>query len=101
MKLTATKVAQELDVSVPTLNNWYKWYMNDDYDKPDDTPELPEYEQAGKGTPRYWTEKDIKKLKIFQAWLPKGRGGVMGDYNARHWGKRGERALKNKRLQNN
>ena len=36
MKITATKVAQHLDISVPTLNNWYKWYMNDEFDKPKD-----------------------------------------------------------------
>lgn len=77
-KLTATKVSQRLDISVPTLNLWYKWYLNDEYVKPDDTPELPMYEQAGERQPRYWREADIVKLKEFMEWVPKGRGGVMG-----------------------
>lgn len=97
-KLTATKVTQHLDISVATLNNWYKWYNNQDYIKPKDTPELPMFEQNGKRAIRYWKEEDLPKLIKFRDWLPKGRGGVMGDYSARFWGDRGERALKNKGL---
>lgn len=96
MKLTATKISQHLDISVSTLNSWYAWYMNDDYEKPKDVPILPKYEQSGQRTIRYWDEKDIPILKAFQEWVPKGRGGLMGSHNAKYWGVRGKRALKNK-----
>lgn len=98
MKITATKVAQHLDISVPTLNNWYKWYMNDEFDKPKDVPILPKYEQNGVRATRYWDSKDLPLLEEFQRWVPKGRGGLMGAHNARYWGDRGKRALKNKKM---
>ncbi len=97
-KLTATKVTQYLDISVPTLNNWYKWYNNPQYEKPKDIPELPAYTQQGKRGTRYWDEDDLPKLMKFKEWLPRGRAGIMGEYNARFWGDRGVRALKNKGL---
>lgn len=98
--LTATKVAQHLDISVPTLNNWYKWYNNPDFEKPEDTPELPSYIQQGKRGTRYWNKKDLPKLVKFKEWMPRGRAGVMGESNAQFWGERGKRALRNKHLQN-
>ena len=97
--LTATKVAQYLDISVPTLNNWYKWYGNSEYEKPAGTPNLPAYTQQGKRGTRYWDKADLPKLVKFKKWVPRGRAGIMGDYNAQFWGERGKRALKNK-LQN-
>lgn len=89
-KLTASKVSQALDISVITLNNWYAWYMNDEIDKPDDMPELPKYEQAYERATRYWNEEDIKLIKIFQEWIPRGRGGVMGAQSSKYWGDRGK-----------
>ncbi len=97
-KLTATRVAQHLDISVPTLTNWYRWYNNPDYDKPSNVPELPKYEQNGKRATRYWKEEDLPKLIKFRDWVPKGRAGIMGEHNAQFWGDRGKRALKNKGL---
>ena len=41
-------------------------------------------------------EEDLLQLEVFKVWLPKGRGGVMGEVSARYWGERGERARKNK-----
>lgn len=96
MKLTASRVAQKLDISVATLNNWYKWYHNAEFVKPEGMPDLPEYEQQNPRGPRYWETDDLKALKAFKKWLPKGRGGVMGELNAKYWGERGQRALKNK-----
>lgn len=87
--LTASRVAQRLDVSVSTLTNWYKWY-NGDYTKPENVPELPEYTQVGTRGVRYWRESSIPMLIAFKEWIPKGRGGVMGEMNARFWGKRGK-----------
>lgn len=96
MKLTASKVAQALDISPGTLTNWYRWYENAGEEKPSETPALPNYTQESIRGPRFWREEDIPQLRKFQEWIPKGRGGVMGSWNAKFWGARGKRALKNK-----
>ncbi len=93
-KLTATKVAQHLDITVVTLTNWYTWYNNDKYVKPANTPELPKYEQVHERAARYWNESDLHKLEKFKEWVPKGRNGVMGQLNARFWGDYGKKRLK-------
>lgn len=87
-KLTATDVAHIVGVSVPTLTNWYKWYNDDKYKKPVGTPSLPSYEQIGSRTPRYWDKGDVDKLIKFKEWLPKGRAGVMGEFNSKSWVKK-------------
>lgn len=82
--LTASKVSQKLDISTRTLDNWYKFYTGD-FDHPDDMPTLPEYIQESVRGPRYWKPEDIKTLKKFKEWIPRGRGGVMGRLNERYW----------------
>lgn len=88
MKLSINKVAQHLDISVKTLEGWYGWYNNPEMEKPENTPVLPAYEQAGVRTQRWWKEEDLEQLEIFKNWIPKGRGGVMGVYNKRYWSKK-------------
>ncbi len=100
-KITVNKVALHLDVAVTTLNNWYKWYQDPQFEKPEDMPELPKYEQAYERAPRYWNKEDLPKLEKFQKWLPKGRNGIMGDYSIRYWGKRGEKILENRKKKEN
>lgn len=103
MRLTATKVAQQLGVSNRTLLNWYAWYLNDDIKKEGSIPELPMYEVINNAGTRVWKEEDIPKLVKFKEWVPKGRAGIMGAHNSQYWGKeRRERALQNKQkaLQN-
>lgn len=100
-KISATKVTQYLDISYNTLNSWYRWYNNPMYPKPKDMPKLPEFIQDTPRGPRYWTEDDLYDLRKFKEWIPKGRNGVMGDYNARYWGERGKRAIKNKQEKQN
>ena len=95
-KYTAVKISQFLDVSVATINNWYRWYNNPKFEKPADTPYLPAPSLEGRY--RYWTDDDLYYLRKFKEWLPRGRGGVMGDSNAYFWGERGKRALRNKEL---
>lgn len=85
-KLTANKVAQHLDISVVTLSNWYKWQEGSQYEKPKDFPKLPEYERHGSRGARYWNEEDLPQLEEFQKWIPKGRGGVMGQVSSKFWG---------------
>lgn len=85
--LTASKVCNKLDISSRTLDNWYKFYNNSELEKPDNMPDLPEYEQATPRAPRYWKPEDIKQLKKFKEWVPKGRHGVMGRINEMYWPK--------------
>lgn len=98
---TATQVAAILQISVPTLTNWYTWYNNPSYDKPDDLPVLPEYTRSGNSlrSARQWSEQDVEQIKQFQSFIKRGKGGFMGDFNAKFWGDRGKRALKNKEPQ--
>ena len=86
--LSASKVAQELDISVKTLNNWYIWYYDDMIEKPKNFPKLPDFIQEYPRGPRYWTSEDIVQLKKFQSWRPIGRAGVMGKVSERYYGTR-------------
>ena len=90
-KLTAPKVSQHLGVNPITLSHWYKWYRDDNYEKPADMPPLPDYEQNGKTGTRYWRVADLEMIEAFKAWIPQGRLGIMGDFNAQFWGARGRR----------
>lgn len=83
--LSASRVANSLDISVKTLTNWYKWYLDDSIEKPDDFPKLPDYLQEHVGGPRFWTEADVEQLREFQAWIPRGRGGVMGRISSQYY----------------
>ena len=84
--LTASRVAQELDISVKTLNNWYIWYYDQNIEKPKSFPKLPDYIQEYPKGPRYWTKDDVNQLKKFQEWRPTGRAGVMGAVSERYYG---------------
>ena len=88
----------QLDITVATLNRWYGWYNDDRFEKPEDMPPLPPYVQKGVGGKRYWKEEDMKMLHAFKDWMPKGRAGVMGDYNNQFWGKRGKEIAERKIL---
>lgn len=81
--LSVNKVAQELDVSPLTISNWYGWYNAEDSVIPEDCPGLPPFTRYGKGGKRMWKEEDIEQLKAFQAWIPRGNQGVMGNWNYR------------------
>lgn len=83
-KLTATQVCYKLNLSVAMLNIWYYWYFNDEFVKPADTPPLPRFTQATPRGTRYWEAEDVRALKRFKSWLPRGRGGVMGAATAKY-----------------
>ena len=95
-KLTASKVANQVDVSTKTLTTWYKFYESD-LPKPDDMPELPKYEQAYEKAPRYWNPEDIPKIIAFKEWIPRGPHGVMGAININSWTITYRNKLKEKR----
>ena len=82
--LTSTQVCQRLDISSRTLDSWYKFYRGD-FEHPENMPKLPEYTQETSRGPRYWVEEDVKALRQFRDWVPRGRGGVMGRLNEQYW----------------
>ena len=89
--ITATQVCAKLNVSTVTLTNWYRYYNDPKIDKPKDMPPLPQYEQSGPRATRYWDKDDIRQIRKFQKWIPKGRGGVMGEVSKSFWGARGKK----------
>lgn len=95
MKLSASQVANRLDISVNTLSNWYRWKAQE-IDTPVSAPKLPQFTRDWVGGPRRWEESDLPALQAFKEWIPKGRAGVMGKTNSRYWGERGIRADKNR-----
>ena len=86
--LTASEVANKLNVSVKTLTNWYIWQNDSSIEKPEEYPHLPMYTQKRKNGPRFWTNDDVERLVEFRDWLPRGRNGVMGKVSNRYWGNR-------------
>jgi hypothetical protein len=85
--LTASKVCNRLDISSRTLDNWYKYMLDDSIEKPAKMPVLPMYIQESIRGPRYWRPEDIPQMKKFKEWVPHGRHGVMGAVNERYWAK--------------
>lgn len=75
--LTLEQMAYELGVSFKTINNWYS------YKKKNPESELasllPDFIQSGARQTRYWKCEDIEAMRKFQAAIPKGRKGVMGN----------------------
>ena len=72
----ATEVALMLDMSVPTLGNWYKFKRCN----PDNefAQQLPDPIQSGPRQKRYWTQTDVEKLIKFKNSIVWGRNGFMG-----------------------
>lgn len=86
--LSINKISQLLDISQNTIGNWYKWYNKNKSEK---IPELPSYYQKGVKGQRFWKESDIPKLIVFRDWVPKGRGGLMGDLNCKYYRRKKEK----------
>lgn len=72
----AVEVALLLDVSVPTIRNWYYFKRSN----PDNEMAklLPDPIQKSARQTRYWTEEDITKLIEFKSKIVTGRNGFMG-----------------------
>lgn len=88
-KLTTMQVCYLLNITPPTLKNWYK-YVNEtpQEELPEDCPGLPPYMQKSRGSQKYWNGSDLHKLYAFQQWIPKGRGGKMGKISSKYWSKK-------------
>lgn len=95
--MSIARVAQVLDLSTQTLQNWYKWYEDESYVKPQEL-KLPPYKILDKRGTRFFDVNDIPKLLDFKEKLQGEYKGIMAQYNAeKHWGsKRGQAILQRK-----
>lgn len=75
IKLNVYEVCQALNISVYTLNNWYRFkkeFPNDELAKL-----LPDYYKKHEKSQRYWNKNDIKKLLKFKQTRKLGSQGQM------------------------
>lgn len=85
--IKAVELALLLDISVPTLNNWYV-FKRDNPDS-DMAKLLPDPIQQTARQTRYWKRDDIPKLLEFKSKIVWGRNGFMGSVTQRY-AKKGE-----------
>ena len=81
-KFKAIEVALLLNISVPTLNNWYLFKRQN----PDNeyAQMLPDPIQVAPRQTRYWDEADIPKLIEFKSNIVWGRSGFMGSVTQKY-----------------
>lgn len=75
-KIKVEELAVLLDVSIQTINNWYRWKKL--YPDNERAELLPDYIQDGPRKTRYWDRNDVYKLSEFAQTITRGRNGVMG-----------------------
>lgn len=85
------EVAVIINTSNQSIKNWYKWFNDDNYEKPEDLL-LPEHTYGPRGTWMF-AKKDIDVLKDFKAKLNGEYRGVMSSFNAHFWGDYGRKKL--------
>ena len=96
--LSINRVAMMLDISDHTIRRWYKWYENDQFAKAAGLYLPPYYHMDRRGT-KFFKVEDVPHLKEFRNKIQSTHKGAMSEFNAAYqWGKRGEKALKNKGL---
>ena len=92
------QAANIIDVSDNTIKRWYKWWENDEFEKPSDLY-LPPYVYKDKRKTKYFKKSDLEALQLFSVKLRTTHFGCMSEFNAGYqWGKRGKRALNNKNI---
>lgn len=78
-----TEVAEKLNVTINTIENWYRFKKA----SPDNeyAQMIPEIKRKPENTKiRYWTDEDVYKLAEFKAKVPKGCKGVMREVTQRY-----------------
>lgn len=80
--LRAEEVSLLVGVSIPTLNNWYRFKR----ENPDDgiAKILPDYIKESEKSVRYWQQEDIWQLMDFKKKIVTGRNGFMGSVTQRY-----------------
>jgi hypothetical protein len=87
------QVAQILDLSTNTIKRWYKWYENDDYEKPIEL-KLPKYYFLDKRKTKFFLKSDLAILMQFRDDMQGKYRGIMSDFNACwQWGQYGTEKL--------
>ncbi len=82
-KFNYDEAAAELKISRYTLRTWYSWeskLLKEGSITERYLPE-PHISSGERGMPRYFTEKDIKKLKEYKATIVVGRKGIYGKFS--------------------
>lgn len=80
--LRIEELAVLAEVSVQTINNWYRWKKI--HPEEELAQLLPDYIQIGTRKSRYWAPADASRVIKFKSKLPRGRGGILGDVTQRH-----------------
>ena len=96
--ISISKMAQVIGVSTLTIKRWYKWYENDDYEKPEGLV-LPSYIIDNRGT-KFFNVGDVVAFEQFVEDMKRGNKyhGCMADYNAGYqWGQRGTEIIRKKK----
>lgn len=80
--LKVEEVALAVEISVATINNWYRFKKENpenEYAKI-----LPDFVQEQERGCRRWKQDDIWKLLEFKKRIPSGRAGVLGSVTQRY-----------------
>lgn len=87
-KLTAQEVCKKVNISIFTLNNWYRFKK----ENPNDELALilPEFEKDYEKSQRTWNTEDIKLLKLFKSKRKLGRNGQMSKTIQKYYKKKKE-----------
>lgn len=100
--ISISKMAQVLGVSTNTIKRWYKWYENDDFEKPEGLV-LPAYKTDNRGT-KFFKVGDVVTFEQFMEDMKRGNKyhGCMADFNAAwQWGQRGTGIMERKKEKEN
>lgn len=94
--LSMNQCAYLLDISLITIERWYRWYSSDFNNHPE--LKLPIIiREGGKRGKKYIKKEDFKLLEDFKNKLPRG---AMAEYNATFcWGTYGDSNLEKKGLE--
>ena len=94
--VSISRAAMLIDVSTVTIKRWYKWWENDQFEKPKDLF-LPSYCHKDRRGTKFFRKEDIPALKEFRNKIQTVHKGCMAEFNAvLQWGKRGKKVLENK-----
>lgn len=97
--LSINQVSVIIDCSATSIKRWYKWFEDDNYEKPLDLKLPPYYYVDGRKT-KHFKREDIIILQDFKEKLNTSHKGIMAEYNANYqWGVRGIK-IKERKKQN-
>lgn len=81
---TSSEVAKLVGISMPTLNNWYRWKKQHPEHNLAKILPTPTRISGMDNSPRYWDVVDIERVKLFKELLPRGNKGVMASVTQKY-----------------